>query len=157
MYHTRSFHLSSTKLYSESQRVLTFAQLNTLLKITEDLETVNPHVYNRCETTFKATLADAHDSTPSSPQMLRKSISNMTTSSHFSMVGSSMFRSQSLNRNDTGASSASSSGVLVKAPVKRAWDWRANLQKDTPPDVVLRILRLGLAKDIARGWIQQDD
>jgi hypothetical protein len=73
------------------------------------------------------------------------------------MVGSSMFRSQNLNRQDTSTSSASSSGVLVKGPIKRGWDWRTNLQKDTTPDVVLRILRLGLAKDIARGWIQQDD
>jgi hypothetical protein len=73
------------------------------------------------------------------------------------MVGSSMFKSQILQKPGTGSSSASSSGVLVKGPVRRGWDWRANLQKDTSSDVVLRILRLGLAKDIARGWVQMED
>lgn len=125
-----------------------------ILKVTEDLETINPHVFSRCETTLKAALADAHDSTPSSPQMLKKSISNMTTSSHFSMVGSLMFKSQFTDKSSAAPSSASSSGVLVKGPIKRGWDWRSALPKDTPPDRVLRILRLGLAKDIAKGWVR---
>jgi len=144
--------MPNTNAAPEKELILSSAQLVVLMKVTEDLETVNPHVFSRCETTFKAALADAHDATASTPQLLKKSISNLTTSSHFSMVGSSMFRSQTSS--GSGGNSAESSGVLVKGPVKRAWDWRSNLQKDASTDVVLRILRLGLAKDIARRWVE---
>jgi hypothetical protein len=72
------------------------------------------------------------------------------------MVGSSMFRSQILNGTGSGNNSASSSAVLVSGPVKRGWDWRASLHKDSSSDVVLRILRLGLAKDMARNWVESD-
>jgi hypothetical protein len=72
------------------------------------------------------------------------------------MIGSSMFKSQGSGAG-TGASSASSSGVLLKGNIKRGWDWRIGLQEDTPPETVLRILRLGLAKEIARSrWLQDD-
>jgi hypothetical protein len=66
------------------------------------------------------------------------------------MVGSSMFKSQTSS--GSGGNSAESSGVLVKGPLKRGWDWRSNVQKEAEPDLVMRILRLGLAKDFARGW-----
>jgi len=38
---------------------------------------------------------------------------------------------------------------------KRAWDWRKGLEKDAKGEDILRILRLGLAKDIARHWVTQ--
>ena len=58
--------------------------------------------------------------------------------------------------------SESSNGIggsraLVKAEDdrKRGWDWRKGLARDTKGEDVLRILRLGLAKDIARHWISE--
>jgi len=141
---------------NQPTRIFSFSQLTALLRIAEDLETINPHVFSRCETTFKAALADAASSTSSSPQF-KKSISNLTDSSHFSMIGSSMFKSQLSAGSGTGPSSASSSGILVKGSIKRGWDWRIGLQEDSPPDTVLRLLRLGLAKEIARSWWHQDE
>lgn len=38
---------------------------------------------------------------------------------------------------------------------KRGWDWRKGLAEDAKGEDVLRILRLGLAKDIARHWISE--
>lgn len=58
--------------------------------------------------------------------------------------------------------SESSNGVggsraLVKPPEdqKRGWDWRKGMAADAMGEDVLRILRLGLAKDIARHWISE--
>lgn len=51
-----------------------------------------------------------------------------------------------------------SSRALVKSQEddrKRGWDWRKGLAKDAKGEDVLRILRLGLAKEIARHWISE--
>ena len=52
--------------------------------------------------------------------------------------------------NDIGSSRA-----LVKSQEdqKKGWDWRKGLAETAKGEDVLRILRLGLAKDIARHWI----
>lgn len=48
-----------------------------------------------------------------------------------------------------------SSRALVKSQEdkERGWDWRKGLAKGAKGEDVLRILRLGLAKDISRHWI----
>ena len=64
--------------------------------------------------------------------------------------------------------SASSNGIggsqaLVKPTAaeeeeggeQRGWDWRKGLAGSATGDEVLRILRLGLAKDMARLWIHE--
>lgn len=38
---------------------------------------------------------------------------------------------------------------------KRGWDWRKGLPEGATGEDVLRILRLGLAKDIARHWTKE--
>lgn len=50
-----------------------------------------------------------------------------------------------------------SSGTLVKPQQdrKRGWDWRNGLAEEAKGEDVLRMLRLGLAKDIARHWISE--
>ena len=50
-----------------------------------------------------------------------------------------------------------SSGALVKPQQdrKRGWDWRDGLAEEAKGEDVLRMLRLGLAKDIARHWISE--
>lgn len=50
-----------------------------------------------------------------------------------------------------------SSGALVKPRPdrKRGWDWRNGLAEEAKGEDVLRMLRLGLAKDIARHWISE--
>lgn len=50
-----------------------------------------------------------------------------------------------------------SSRALVKQgeDKKRGWDWRKGLAEEAKGEDVLRILRLGLANDIARHWISE--
>ena len=36
---------------------------------------------------------------------------------------------------------------------QRGWDWRLEVKEGTTGDDVLRILRLGLAKEVARAWV----
>lgn len=60
--------------------------------------------------------------------------------------------------------SGSGSGVLVLMgdgnnsssddQVKRGWDWREGVEPHATGGDVLRILRLGLARDISRGWLE---
>lgn len=56
--------------------------------------------------------------------------------------------------------SGSGSGWMVKAAsgdsdeVKRGWDWRRGLGREAKGNDILRILRLGLAKEISRAWIE---
>ncbi len=82
--------------------------------------------------------------------MLKKSMSAMTASTQFSLVGSSMLGSQP-------SDSIESSGVLVSAKIRRGWDWRKGLPKETSGADILRILRLGLAKDMARSWAEGNE
>lgn len=58
----------------------------------------------------------------------------------------------------------SGSGVMVKPPndggkegdgVKRGWDWRKDLvDRDVSGGALLRMLRLGLARQISRAWVE---
>lgn len=127
----------------------TVTQMHVLLRAIEDLQTVTARVYSACTEFLETVIASAQGLKGSTPaDMLRKSTTS--TSGSFSLVGSSMFASQ-LQR------SIGSSGVLVKGDIKRGWDWRRGLAAGTTGEDVLRILRLGLAKDLARAWIAEVD
>jgi len=134
-------------------RRFSFPQLMALLKVVEDLETIGPQVMKRCEKLFNAALENAHSSNPSSPHdYLKKSVSNLTTaSSQFSLITSSMLKSKTMGG---AANSTEGSGLLIQGPIQRTWDWRKAMHNDAEPSDVLRILRLGLAKELAKGWIE---
>jgi hypothetical protein len=53
--------------------------------------------------------------------------------------------------------SVRSSGVLVTGNIKRGWDWRDGISASTNGDDLLRILRHGLAKDLAKAWLNEAD
>jgi hypothetical protein len=130
---------------------ITVSQIDTLLKAIEDLQTVGPRVYSACSEFLQTVVASGQGLKGSSPtDMLRKSVSNVSGTSSFSMVGSSMLASQLKQ-------SMSSSGVLVKGNIKRGWDWRRGISASTTGEDVLRILRLGLAKDLAKAWLVEVD
>ena len=59
---------------------------------------------------------------------------------------------------DSASSAASGSRALIKPgkEERRGWDWRRGLEKDAKGKDVPRILRLGLAKDIARHWVMDE-
>jgi len=141
------------------KRILTLPQVFALLKAIEDLQTVTSRVYAQCEECFQSTIANAHGShvLSSSPRaLLKKSLSSMTSSSGFSLIGSEMLASAEEEGGRTGRSMGSS-GVLLKAEVKRGWDWRTALRRGVKGEDVLRVLRLGLAKEVARGWLEGDE
>ena len=126
-------------------------QIDILLKAIEDIQTVGPRVYSACSEFLQTVIASGQGLKGSSPtDMLRKTTSNSSGSSSFSMIGSSMVASQLKQ-------SMSSSGVLVKGNIKRGWDWRQGISASTKGDDVLRILRLGLAKDLAKAWLHEAD
>lgn len=138
---------------TESAPILTLQQTFALLKAIEDLQTVTSRVYTNCEECLQSTLQNFHgtQSPPSPRGMFKKSVSSMTNSSGFSLVGSGMLE---------GSKSIGSSGVLVKggtSEAARGWDWRKGLQKGATGDDVLRILRLGLAREVSRCWLDGDD
>ncbi|RDW62840.1 hypothetical protein BP5796_11142 [Coleophoma crateriformis] len=136
---------------NQSNSSLSTAQVDVLLKTIEDLQTVGSRVYTACDEFFKTVLASAQGLKGSTPMdMLRKSTSNLSASSNFSLVGSSMLASQFQK-------SIGHSGVLVKGNIKRGWDWRQGLTANTTGEEILRILRLGLAKDLARAWLVEAD
>jgi len=126
--------------------VFTTSQLFQLLKVAEDLQTVGPLVYGQCEEVLSSSLDNFHSKTTPSPDTilkrstrnrtaLEKSTSNLTASSQFSLVGSSVIGDQSRS-----------------GGVRRAWDWRSGLKKGATAEDVLRILRLAIAKEVGRNW-----
>jgi hypothetical protein len=151
---------------SDPSPLLSLSQQSTILSAVEDLETVTPRVFAQCEECFRSTIMRYHSeraaasgslmasqsfTRPPSPRaLLKKSVSSLTASSSFSLIGSEMLDSQA------HSGSGSASGVLVPHPtsdavVQRGWDWRAGLPEDTKGEDVLKILRLGLAKGLSFG------
>lgn len=130
---------------------LTAPQIDILLKAIEDVQAVNSRVRSACSEFLQTVIASGQGLKGSSPSdMLRKSTSNTSGTSSFAMVGSSMLASQLKQ-------SMGSSGVLVKGNIKRGWDWRNGISAGTSPEDLLRILRLGLAKDLAKAWLVEID
>ena len=128
----------------------------SLLAAIEDLQTVHSRIYDQCQDCLTSTMASAQglQRPPSPRQMMKKSISSLTSSSGFSLVGSSM-----LEDNNDSFGSGSGSGLAngehkrVQGSGKRGWDWRVGMKDTAKGEDILLILRLGLAKDVAKAWI----
>lgn len=136
--------------------LLTLEQLDILLKAVEDIRSVGGRVYETCKDFFQLVLASA-------PALLKGSTPAdlMKKSNPGSMVmsGTSMLASQ-LHRSVAGGGPGQSNGagpVANKSSTKRGWDWRHGLDYSTSAEDVLRILRLGLSKDLAKLWIVEAD
>ena len=135
----------------ESASALSLPQCVALVKVVEDLQGVSRWVYDRCENFLRSSLASYHSNeSPASPPQLLQNTSSMTSGSSFSLVGGSMLNSQT--------SDGMKDHSLVKSQdmVKRGWDWRGGMARNAKGEDVLRVLRLGLAKDIAKHWIEDD-
>jgi hypothetical protein len=136
---------------NQSNFNITVPQIDILLRAIEDLQTVGPRVYSACTEFLQTVIASAPGLKGSSPaDLLRKSTSNVSGTSSFSLVGSSMLASQLKQ-------SMGSSGVMVKGNIKRGWDWRQGVSAHTTGDDVLRVLRLGLAKSLAKAFLIEVD
>ena len=140
----------SLTFLAEAKSVFSLSQSFAILKAIEDLQTVTSRVYAQCEECFRSTLAayQGRRTPASSRELLKKTMSSMSSS--FSIVGSSMLDSES-------SDGVGGSRALAKPQEeeKRGWDWRKGLAENATGEDVLRILRLGLAKDIARHWISE--
>jgi len=184
--------------------LLDVPQIFTLLKAVEDMATVHERVREICEEFMAATVQACAGSgagssfasvdnsqgratrsrTNGHPPKLDKNISNMTASSGFSLVGSSLMHSSThslssfaftgssgVTVGSSGGSSAThslqSSGFLVMptmtvsadaaSQVSRGWDWRVAASKmgSFSGDEVIRMLRVSLSNELARAWIAE--
>lgn len=136
---------------SSSSPLLTLDQLDILLKAVEDIQTVGGKVYETAKDFFQLVLASA-------PALLKGStpadLMKKAGPGSMSLSGASMLASQ-LHRSVAGGGQA---GPLVsKQNAKRGWDWRYGLDYSTTADDVLRVLRLGLTKDLAKLWLVEAD
>ncbi|KAL9604282.1 MAG: hypothetical protein Q9219_000680 [cf. Caloplaca sp. 3 TL-2023] len=159
-------------------RELSLAQCMDLLKAIEDLQTVAPRVYEQCEECFRCTLVNGRSpqqqqqrqgKRPDAREMLKKSISNVTSeSSAFSLVESElMMMGGSETRESTGSEGvmvhmvedAGKGGGVVQRndEVRRGWDWRKGWSLEASGREVLMRMRMGLARDIARAWVDDEE
>jgi hypothetical protein len=143
-------------LINQNERILSTDRLVAIIRAAEDLETVNPKIFARCEDVLRASVGNAHSGdTPSPRALLRKSTSGLTTSSQFSLVeASALFGSQ--ESKESGKTSEGS-GVLVHGIVKRGWDWRKGLSQSAKGGDVVKILRFAVAQEIGRVWAVGDE
>ena len=144
-------------LINQNERILSTDRLVAILRAVEDLETVNPKIFARCEDVLRAAVGNAHSGEMPSPRaLLRKSTSGLTTaSSQFSFVeASAMLGSQ--ESKESGKASEGS-GILIHGDVKRGWDWRKGLSQSAKGEDVVKILRFAIAQEMGRVWAVGDE
>jgi hypothetical protein len=143
-------------LINQNERILSTDRLLTLLRAAEDLETVNPKIFARCEDMLRAAVGNAHGGDAPSPRaLLRKSTSGLTASSQFSLVESSAMLGSQESKGSGKASEGS--GVLVNGDLKRGWDWRKGLSQSAKGADVMKILRYAVAQEMGRVWAVGDE
>lgn len=137
---------------NQPQPSINTEQIYLIMKAIEDLQSANPRIFTACDEFLQTVIYSTQGLKGSTPRdLLRPSTSSMSGESQFSLIGSSMFASQ-LQK------SVNSSGVMVpKGNIKRGWDWRKGISASTTGSDILRMLRLGLAKELARVWVLEAD
>jgi hypothetical protein len=134
---------------NQPKRTLTLRHLYSLLAAIEDLDTAPSMIRTQCEEVLSTTLSAAHDSSSNAQYNLQKSTSNLTTaSSQFSLI----------EFGSADAQSTENSAILVRGggvdESKRAWDWRRGFHKGAKGEDVLSVLRLGVAREMARAFAE---
>jgi hypothetical protein len=129
---------------NQPKRTFKLRHLYDLLAAIEDLDTAPSMIRSQCEEVLSTTLSAAHESSHGS---LQKSNSNITTaSSQFSLI------------DFTDGQSTENSAVLVRGggidASQRGWDWRRGFNKGASGEDIIRILRLGIAKEIGRAFAE---
>jgi hypothetical protein len=86
---------------------------------------------------------------PPEPKQLKKSVSSISGST-FDLIGSQDFSQDGM--------SVEASAVLVKGGKvedgKRGWDWRRGFPRGATGKELVRVLRLGVAREIARAFAE---
>ncbi|KAJ4987576.1 nuclear pore complex subunit Nup85 [Stagonosporopsis vannaccii] len=135
------------------QRTLSLAQCYALVAAVEDFETAGALVKGQCDevlrTTLRAATGEAPIPDPGPRATLQKSGSALG-GSLYSLIGSQDFSAAS----SVGGGSAEGSAVLVKGGKtedgQRGWDWRKGFPRGAESDELVRVLRLGIAREVAR-------
>lgn len=145
--------LNFTDSPTEPQTTFTKRQLMALLRATEDLQTVSSRVYEQSEALFQACMSAYTGAGVSNPQDLAKSLQLQKSTSNLSGSTYGMVNSRgSIESEKTGKGSEGDDGV------KRAWDWRRGVAmtvgRSAKGSDVLRILRVGIAKEVGKGWAE---
>jgi len=128
--------------------ILTLTQTSALLSAIESLASLPTasSIHTACADVLQAALAHRHD--PDGEASASGILSKSTTSHFsFSVVG------RSADSGGFGVLSQESLSKDGEAEGKRAWDWRSGMKRDAGVDDVVKVLRLGLAKEVARGWL----
>ncbi|KAF2127946.1 hypothetical protein P153DRAFT_342945 [Dothidotthia symphoricarpi CBS 119687] len=135
---------------NQPKRTLTLRHLYDLLAAVEDLDTSSSLIRAQCEEVLATALAAAYDpSSPDTHNALHKSLSNSTAASssdQYSMLGSMDF--------GLGQSSAVLVGGGRVDEGRRAWDWRKGFVRGAKGADVVRVLRLGIAREIGRAFVE---
>ena len=151
----------ATVFVNQDPRILTLLDLLTLLRSIEDLNAVHPRIMAQCAECLSSALASAHGAPAPDPKdLMKKSISDLTASTNFSMstgfslVGGSMTASSyaAVAASGTSASSGEKSHKRI-----RGWDWRQEVPRDCSPGRLIKRLRLGLAKEVGKAWVQGEE
>ena len=131
----------------EEPRPLTLPQLLTLLRAIEDIQTVHPGIFSQCKEFLSSTLASAHGTARADTRdLLKKSVSDLTASTGFSLVGSSLLgAANEKGKNSTGDGR------------KRAWDWRTKFPQDVKAEEILKSFRHSLAIEVSSAWIDGEE
>ncbi|KAF2458172.1 hypothetical protein BDY21DRAFT_319422 [Lineolata rhizophorae] len=152
-------------LLNQENSAFTSKQLTTLLRAMEDFSTAPSSIRAANVDCLRTALKNAHASSEARgsapngaafPAALQKSTSGLSASTQFSLVGSSMLGSVT-----SGGTGTSGSSVLVDSfkdteSRKRGWDWRKGFGKDAGKDEVVRMLRLSLAREMAKAWVETE-
>lgn len=133
---------------NQPKRSLTLEHLYSLIAAVEDIDTAPGMIRAQCEEVLSTSLAAAYEG------QSHRSTSDLTTaSSQFSLIGSAASGS-------FDGQSVESSAVLVKGgkvdDTKRAWDWRKGFNKNATGKDVIRVLRLEIAREMARAFAEGD-
>ena len=133
--------------------ILTPDQSLVVLQAVEDLQTVPQHIFEQSEVFLRSVLASYRGhGFPESPRKLLKTMSSMTSGTSFSLVSSSLL--ESLSSDSTDHAMADSKDTPA---VEKGWDWREGMPERSEAGDLLRMLRLGLARNLARSWVDCGD
>ncbi|RKF58656.1 Nucleoporin NUP85 [Erysiphe neolycopersici] len=128
--------------------ILTVRQIETLLYAIEDLHSIPSRIFTICAD-FLYTVMESNRETSSTRLQQHLNIgSNRMSNPH--PVGNSILASQLKQLVNVHGKEGSDT-------IQRGWDWRDRLSPETTADELLKLLRLGLIKDLARAWLMEVD
>ncbi|KAF1955420.1 hypothetical protein CC80DRAFT_493301 [Byssothecium circinans] len=138
---------------NQPKRTLNLRHLYSLLAAIEDYDTAPSMIQNQCEEALQTTFAAANATSNTSPSHSHYNLRQTTSdlSSQYSLIGSTDFSSAG------GVSTESSAFLIQDGKVddsRRGWDWRKGFPRGAQGEELIRVLRLGVARELARAFAE---